>query len=48
MKVGNHTFVAGEPVFMIETATTSTMEQGTTVVYAKGGQGYNRLISWDC
>ena len=47
MNVNGHTFKAGQPVFMIETATTSTMEQGTTVVYAQGGKGNTRLISWE-
>ena len=45
--VGNHTFSAGQPVFIIDTATTSSMEQATTTVYAQGGKGYNRLMSWE-
>mgnify|MGYP003298904730 CR=1 FL=1 len=32
MEVNGHTFVAGQPVFMIETATTSTMEGAATTV----------------
>lgn len=47
MTVGNKTFKAGQPVFSIETAQTSNMEQATTTVYAQGGKGYNRLISWE-
>jgi len=45
--VGSHTFSAGQPVFIIDTATTSSMEQATTTVYAQGGRGYNRLMSWE-
>ena len=47
MVVGTHTFAAGQPVFVIDTATTSSMEQATTTVYAQGGRGYNRLMSWE-
>ena len=46
-KVGNKTFKAGQPVFIIDTATTSNMEQASTTVYAQGGKGYNRLIAWE-
>ena len=46
-RIGSKTFKAGQPVFVIDTATTSNMEQATTVVYAQGGRGYNRLISWE-
>ena len=46
-KVGNKTFKAGQPVFVIDTATTSNMEQASTTVYAQGGKGYNRLIAWE-
>lgn len=46
-KVGNKTFKEGQPVFVIDTATTSSMEQATTTVYAQGGRGYNRLVSWE-
>lgn len=46
-KVGNKTFLKGQPVFIIDTATASSMEQGTTSVYANGGKGFNRLIAWE-
>ena len=46
-KVGNKAFKAGQPVFVIDTATTSNMEQASTTVYAQGGKGYNRLIAWE-
>ena len=45
--VGSKTFKAGQPVFIIDTATASSMEQATTTVYAQGGRGYNRLIAWE-
>jgi hypothetical protein len=47
-KVGSTTFAkAGMPAFFIDTATTSSLEQATTTVYAQGGRGYNRLIAWE-
>ncbi len=46
-KIGNKTFSKGQPVFVIDTATASSMEQATTTVYAQGGKGYNRLIAWE-
>ena len=46
-KVGNKSFKKGQPVFIIDTATASSMEQATTTVYAQGGRGYNRLIAWE-
>lgn len=45
--IGGDTFEAGQPVFVIDTATASSMEQATTTVYAMGGRGYNRLIAWE-
>ena len=47
-KIGTKTFAkAGTPCFMIDTAKTSSVEQATTTVYATGGQGNTRLISWE-
>lgn len=46
-RVGTKTFHKGQPVFVIDTATASSMEQATTTVYAQGGKGYNRLIAWE-
>lgn len=47
-KVGSTKFdKAGMPAFFIDTATTSSLEQATTTVYAQGGRGYNRLIAWE-
>lgn len=36
-----------DPVFMIDTAKTSTLESATTTVYAQGGKGNPRLIAWE-
>ena len=46
-RVGNKEFKAGQPVFVIDTATASNLEQATNSVYAQGGRGYNRLIAWE-
>lgn len=46
-RIGTHTFHKAQPVFVIDTATASSMEQATTSVYAQGGRGYNRLIAWE-
>ena len=45
--IGTETFHAGQPVLYIDTATTSTLEQGSTTVYAQGGRGNTRLIAWE-
>lgn len=44
--IGGKTFQKGQPVFYIDTAKTSTLEQAATTVYAQGGRGNNRLIAW--
>ena len=46
-KIGKSTFQAGQPVLYIDSATTSSVEQATTTVYAQGGRGNTRLISWE-
>jgi hypothetical protein len=46
-KLGTKTFSKYQPVFKIDTATTSSLEQATTTVYAQGGKGYARLIAWE-
>lgn len=38
---------AGTPCFRIDTAKTSSLEQATTTVYATGGRGNTRLLSWE-
>lgn len=45
--IGKYKFKAGQPVLYIDSATTSTVEQSTTSVYAQGGRGNVRLISWE-
>lgn len=47
MKVGAKTFQKGQPVFYLDTAKTSSMEGGATAVYATGGRGNTRLLSWE-
>lgn len=46
-RIGDKTFKKYQPVFKIDTATTSSLEQATTTVYAQGGKGYARLIAWE-
>ena len=47
MQIGNTRFEKGEPVFMFDSAKTSTLESTTTTVYAQGGRGNPRLIAWE-
>ncbi len=47
IRIGTATFQTGQPVLYIDTATTSSMEQSTTTVYAQGGRGNARLLSWE-
>lgn len=47
MKVGNKIFYKGEPVIYFDTLKTSTLEGAATTVYAQGGRGNARLMSWD-
>jgi len=46
-RIGDKTFKKYQPVFKIDTATTSSLEQSTTTVYAQGGKGYTRLVAWE-
>ena len=46
-KIGTSSFHIGQPVLYIDTATTSSMEQASTSVYAQGGRGNARLIAWE-
>ena len=45
--IGATTFKKGQPVLYIDTATASTLEQATTSVYARGGKGNTKLVSWE-
>ena len=47
MKVGNKIFYKNEPVIYFDTLKTSTLEGAATTVYAQGGRGNARLMSWD-
>lgn len=47
MKVGNKIFYKGEPVIYFDSLKTSTLEGTATTVYAQGGRGNARLMSWD-
>lgn len=47
VKIGTTNFQAGQPVLYIDTATTSTIEGAATTVYAQGGRGNSRLITWE-
>ena len=46
-KVGNKTYKAGQPVCHFDSLKTSTVEGAATTVYATGGRGNPRLMSWD-
>ena len=46
-RIGKNTFNPGQPVLYIDTATTSSMEQASTSVYARGGRGNPQLIAWE-
>lgn len=45
--MGNISYVPGQPVLYIDSAKTSTVEGASTTVYATGGKGNARLISWE-
>jgi hypothetical protein len=47
MVVGNREYKKYQPVFMIDTAKTSSLEGSANTVYAQGGRGNPRLIGWD-
>lgn len=46
-KIGAVTYHKGQPVFYLDTAKTSSMEGSATSVYATGGRGNTRLLSWE-
>lgn len=45
--IGSKSFKKGQPVLYIDSAKTSTIEGAATTVYATGGRGNTRLISWE-
>ena len=46
-QIGSTTFEQGQPVFYLDSAKTSSMEGGATTVYATGGRGNARLVTWE-
>ena len=46
-QIGSTTFEKGQPVFYLDSAKTSSMEGGATTVYATGGRGNARLVTWE-
>ena len=46
-KIGSKIFEKGEPVMYFDSAKTSSLESTTNTVYAQGGKGNPRLISWE-
>lgn len=47
VKIGKTIFEANQPVLVIDSAKTSTIEGASTTVYAQGGKGNTRLIAWE-
>lgn len=46
-QIGDRVFMQDEPVIYFDTAKTSTMEGSSTAVYAQGGRGNPKLITWE-
>jgi len=46
-QIGSRFFRKGQPVLLIDSAKTSTLEGAATTSYATGGRGNTRLISWE-
>ena len=47
MKIGSAMFQKGQPVLFMDSAKTSTLESAATSVYAQGGRGNTRLVTWE-
>jgi hypothetical protein len=47
MTLGSRTFYKNDPVIYFDTLKTSSLEGGSTTVYATGGRGNARLLAWD-
>lgn len=47
MKVGNKVFYKNEPVCFFDSLKTSSLETQSNAVYAQGGRGNARLVSWE-
>ena len=46
-KVGDNVYKKGQPVIYFDSLKTTSMEQATTPVYAQGGKGNTKLVSWE-
>ena len=46
-KIGNKIFYKHEPVIYFDSLKTTSLEGGSTTVYAQGGRGNARLIAWE-
>lgn len=46
-KIGDKVFKAGEPVIYFDTAKTSSLEGSAEAVYARGGRGNPKLVTWE-
>ena len=46
-KIGNKVFKKGEPIYVFDTLKASTLESGSSSVYATGGRGNTRLVAWE-
>ena len=47
VQIGKTKFKTNQPVLVIDSAKTSTIEGASTTVYAQGGKGNTRLIAWE-
>ena len=47
VKIGTEVFNVGQPVLVIDTAKTSSLEESASPVYANGGRGNAKLMSWE-
>jgi len=47
MKVGDRVFYKNEPVCYFDSLKTSSLESQSNAVYATGGRGNARLVSWE-
>lgn len=45
--IGSKEFKRGEPVIYFDSAKTSSLEAGSTTVWAQGGRGNARLLAWE-
>lgn len=46
-KVGDNVYKKYQPVIYFDSLKTTSMEQATTPVYAQGGKGNTKLVSWE-